>query len=63
MIAMPSVPPADPNRHAVPAADEPRYHARAAAPTSMQRNARRAGVATLAAMLLAVLALVVITLV
>lgn len=59
---MPSVPPADPYRHAMPA-DEPRYDPRPAAPTSMQRNARRAGVATLAAMLLAVLALVVIALV
>lgn len=47
----------------MPAADEPRYDPRPAAPTSMQRNARRAGVATLAAMLLAVLALVVIALV
>ena len=63
MNAVPSVPPADPYRHAMPAADEPRYDPRPAAPTSMQRNARRAGVATLAAMLLAVLALVVIALV
>jgi len=47
----------------MPAADEPRYHPRPAAPTSMQRNVRRAGLVTLAAISVAVLALVAIALV
>ena len=58
---MASVPP-DPRRNVVPGADEPAYDPRPAAPTSMRRNTRRVGIATIVAMLVAALAVAVIVL-